>query len=139
MPECAVERPMQALIFDLDGTLVDTVYPHVVAWQQALEEAGMTIDGWRIHRRIGMSGGLFMRAVSREVGRPRPARGCAASGCGGAGTDRTSCSRPVPTASTATRPSSRRAWTSSASYRDAARSSLHGARRLKVLLTPRRT
>src|SRR2546430_4341839 len=70
MPECAVERPMQALIFDLDGTLVDTVCPHVVAWQQALEEAGMTIDGWRIHRRIGMSGGLFTRAVSREVGRP---------------------------------------------------------------------
>src|SRR3989475_8265974 len=61
---------MRALIFDLDGTLVDTVYPHVVAWQQALEEAGMTIDGWRIHRRIGMSGGLFTRAVSREVGRP---------------------------------------------------------------------
>src|SRR5256885_6878252 len=62
--------PMRALIFGLDGTLVDTVYPHVVAWQQALEEAGMTIDGWRIHRRIGMSGGLFTRAVSREVGRP---------------------------------------------------------------------
>jgi HAD superfamily hydrolase (TIGR01509 family) len=61
---------MRAIIFDLDGTLVDTVYPHVVAWQQALQEAGMTIDGWRIHRRIGMSGGLFTRAVSREVGRP---------------------------------------------------------------------
>src|SRR5213078_664426 len=61
---------MRALIFDLDGTLVDTVYPHVVAWQQALEEAGMTIDGWRIHRRIGMSGGLFTRAVAREAGRP---------------------------------------------------------------------
>ncbi len=60
---------MRALIFDLDGTLVDTVYQHVVAWQQALEEAGMPIDGWRIHRRIGMSGGLFTRAVSREVGR----------------------------------------------------------------------
>src|SRR2546427_8778802 len=70
MPECAVERPMQALIFDLDGTLVDTVYPHVVAWQQALEEAGMTIDGWRIHRRLGMSGGLFTRAGSPEGGRP---------------------------------------------------------------------
>src|ERR1700745_3614848 len=60
---------MRALIFDLDGTLVDTFYPHVVAWQQALEEAGMTIDGWRIHRRVGMSGGLFTRAVAREVGR----------------------------------------------------------------------
>src|SRR2546426_11460554 len=72
MPECAVERPMQALIFDLDGTLVDTVYPHVVAWQQALEEAGMTIDGWRLHRRTRMSGGLLTRAGSREVGRPVP-------------------------------------------------------------------
>ena len=60
---------MQALIFDLDGTLVDTVYPHVVAWQRALADAGMPIDGWRIHRRIGMSGGLFARAVAREVGR----------------------------------------------------------------------
>lgn len=61
---------MQALIFDLDGTLVDTVYAHVFAWQRALGEAGMPIDGWRIHRRIGMSGGLFTRAVAREVGRP---------------------------------------------------------------------
>jgi HAD superfamily hydrolase (TIGR01509 family) len=61
---------LQALVFDLDGTLVDTVYAHVLAWQRALAEAGMPIDGWRIHRRIGMSGGLFARAVAREVGRP---------------------------------------------------------------------
>jgi HAD superfamily hydrolase (TIGR01509 family) len=59
----------RALIFDLDGTLVDTVYAHVFAWQRALAEEGMPIDGWRIHRRIGMSGGLFARAVAREVGR----------------------------------------------------------------------
>ncbi len=58
-----------ALIFDLDGTLVDTVYAHVFAWQRALADEGMPIDGWRIHRRIGMSGGLFTRAVAREVGR----------------------------------------------------------------------
>jgi beta-phosphoglucomutase-like phosphatase (HAD superfamily) len=50
---------MPALIFDLDGTLVDTVYAHVSAWQRALAERGMAIDGWRIHRRIGMSGGLL--------------------------------------------------------------------------------
>ena len=60
---------MPALIFDLDGTLVDTVYAHVFSWQRALAEAGMAVDGWRIHRRIGMSGGLFTRAVARELGR----------------------------------------------------------------------
>jgi HAD superfamily hydrolase (TIGR01509 family) len=61
---------VRALIFDLDGTLVDTVYAHVYAWQKALAEAGLPIDAWRIHRRIGMSGGLFTRAVAREIGRP---------------------------------------------------------------------
>jgi HAD superfamily hydrolase (TIGR01509 family) len=60
---------MLALIFDLDGTLVDTVYAHVSAWQRALADAGLSIDGWRIHRRMGMSGGLFTRAVARELGR----------------------------------------------------------------------
>lgn len=60
---------MRALIFDLDGTLVDTVYAHVFAWQRAFAEVGIAIDGWRIHRRIGMSGGLFTRAVAREIGR----------------------------------------------------------------------
>jgi HAD superfamily hydrolase (TIGR01509 family) len=60
---------MPALIFDLDGTLTDTVYAHVFAWQRALAERGLPIDGWKIHRRIGMSGGLFTRAVARELGR----------------------------------------------------------------------
>ena len=60
---------MRALIFDLDGTLIDTVYAHIFAWQKALTEAGMAIEGWRIHRKIGMSGGLFTRAVARELGR----------------------------------------------------------------------
>lgn len=60
---------MRALIFDLDGTLIDTVYAHVFAWQQALAESGMTIEAWRIHRKIGMSGGLFTRAVAREINR----------------------------------------------------------------------
>ena len=63
---------MRAFIFDLDGTLVDTVYGHVVAWQRTLQEAGMPIEGWRVHRRIGMSGGLFVRALAREIGRPLP-------------------------------------------------------------------
>lgn len=61
---------MRVLIFDLDGTLVDTVYAHVFAWQRAFAEMDLPIDGWRIHRRIGMSGGLHIRAAAREVGRP---------------------------------------------------------------------
>lgn len=58
-----------AFLFDLDGTLVDSVYQHVLAWRDALEEAGMPLAVWRIHRRIGMSGGLFVNALAREVGR----------------------------------------------------------------------
>ncbi len=49
---------------------MDTVYAHVFAWQRALAESGLAIDGWKIHRRIGMSGGLFTRAVAREIGNP---------------------------------------------------------------------
>jgi HAD superfamily hydrolase (TIGR01549 family) len=60
---------VHALIFDLDGTLIDTVYGHVFAWQRALSEVELPVDGWRIHRRIGMSGGLFTRALAREIGR----------------------------------------------------------------------
>jgi len=58
-----------ALVFDLDGTLVDSVYQHVLAWHRALLEAGIELSIWRIHRRIGMSGGLFTRALLRETGR----------------------------------------------------------------------
>jgi phosphoglycolate phosphatase-like HAD superfamily hydrolase len=48
-----------AFLFDLDGTLVDSVYQHVLVWREALEEAGIELSVWRIHRRVGMSGGLF--------------------------------------------------------------------------------
>lgn len=56
-----------AFLFDLDGTLVDSVYQHVLAWRDALEEAGMPLSVWRIHRRIGMSGSLFVNALARET------------------------------------------------------------------------
>src|SRR6185437_14335404 len=57
-----------AFLFDLDGTLVDSVYQHVLAWREALETAGLELAVWRIHRRIGMSGGLFVNALMRETG-----------------------------------------------------------------------
>jgi HAD superfamily hydrolase (TIGR01549 family) len=58
-----------AFLFDLDGTLVDSVYQHVLAWREALESADIDLAVWRIHRRIGMSGGLLMHALMRESGR----------------------------------------------------------------------
>ncbi len=68
--EAAPERAQVAFLFDLDGTLVDSVYQHVLAWQEALQGAGIELATWRIHRRVGMSGGLFVRALAREIGRP---------------------------------------------------------------------
>jgi HAD superfamily hydrolase (TIGR01509 family) len=58
-----------AFLFDLDGTLVDSVYQHVRAWHLALRDEGIDLSVWRIHRKIGMSGGLFTNQLLREIGR----------------------------------------------------------------------
>ncbi|HZF39156.1 MAG TPA: HAD family hydrolase [Blastocatellia bacterium] len=63
-----MEKVGPAFLFDLDGTLVDSVYQHVLAWREALEVAGIELAVWRIHRRIGVSGGLFVNALLRETG-----------------------------------------------------------------------
>src|SRR2546427_2830214 len=55
-------------LFDLDGTLVDSVYQHVLAWKEALDAEGIDLSVWRIHRKIGMSGGLFTNQLLREIG-----------------------------------------------------------------------
>ena len=57
-----------AFLFDLDGTLVDSVYQHVLAWRAAMAGVGIELAVWRIHRRIGMSGGLMANAILRETG-----------------------------------------------------------------------
>ena len=54
-------------VFDLDGTLVDSVYQHVLAWKQALDAEGIELSVWRIHRKVGMSGGLFTHQLLRET------------------------------------------------------------------------
>ena len=46
-----IQVPQPALLFDLDGTLVDSVYQHVIAWQEALATCGIELSVWRIHRR----------------------------------------------------------------------------------------
>lgn len=63
-----MQRHDASLVFDLDGTLIDSVYQHVMAWNYALRRANIELSVWRIHRRIGMSGGLFVRALARELG-----------------------------------------------------------------------
>ncbi|WP_342249165.1 HAD family hydrolase [Sphingomonas sp. OTU376] len=61
-------RIQPVFLFDLDGTLVDSVYQHVLAWKDALDAEGVELAVWRIHRRIGMSGGLFTNELVRETG-----------------------------------------------------------------------
>jgi HAD superfamily hydrolase (TIGR01509 family) len=70
MTESEVRPPPEppGMLFDLDGTLIDSVYQHVLAWQQALITFGIDLSVWKIHRRIGMSGGLFLTALLRETG-----------------------------------------------------------------------
>ena len=63
-----MSRVETAFLFDLDGTLVDSVYQHVLAWREALESEGIELSVWRIHRKIGMSGGLFANILLRETG-----------------------------------------------------------------------
>ena len=63
------EPPGPAFLFDLDGTLIDSVYQNVIAWRHALAKLDIDLSVWRIHRRIGMSGGLFVSALLRETGR----------------------------------------------------------------------
>jgi HAD superfamily hydrolase (TIGR01509 family) len=65
---CDPVRSRTAFVFDLDGTLVDSVYQHVLAWREAMSEVGLELAVWTIHRRIGMSGGLMANAILRETG-----------------------------------------------------------------------
>lgn len=58
-----------AFLFDLDGTLIDSVYQHVLAWDHALRAEHIEMSIWRIHRKIGMSGGLFANQLLREINR----------------------------------------------------------------------
>ena len=61
-------RKQTAFLFDLDGTLIDSVYQHVLAWKSSLDQEGIPLSVWRIHRKIGMSGGLFAHILLRETG-----------------------------------------------------------------------
>ena len=55
-----------AILFDLDGTLIDSVYEHVIAWAASLRSVGIVVPNWKIHRRIGMNGKSMIRQLLRE-------------------------------------------------------------------------
>jgi phosphoglycolate phosphatase-like HAD superfamily hydrolase len=71
MARSKVATDLPAFLFDLDGTLIDSVYEHVEAWSRALRAAGIVLPNWKVHRRIGMSGPSFLRELLRETGRSR--------------------------------------------------------------------
>ncbi|MCV7279025.1 HAD family hydrolase [Mycolicibacterium flavescens] len=58
--------PTSAVLFDIDGTLVDSNYLHVHAWYQAFEEAGCGVEAWRIHRLIGMDGTTLVKTLTPD-------------------------------------------------------------------------
>jgi HAD superfamily hydrolase (TIGR01509 family) len=68
VPKPAAAQSIPPLLLDLDGTLVDSVYEHVLAWREALEEVEIRLPNWKIHRRIGRSGKLFLPTLLRELG-----------------------------------------------------------------------
>ena len=80
-----MQSQQTAFLFDLDGTLVDSVYQHVLAWREALEAEGIELSVRRIHRKIGMSGGLLTKhaaARNRASDRSGSRRSAATPPCG---------------------------------------------------------
>lgn len=79
-------RIESAFLLDLDGTLIDSVYQHVLSWKEALNAEGIELSVWRIHRKIGMSGGLFTNQLFARDSRgdqPGQSRTIAAEACRG--------------------------------------------------------
>lgn len=56
-----------AVLFDVDGTLVDSNYLHIHAWQRAFAEVGIDVETWRVHRSIGMDGSTLVRSLSDDA------------------------------------------------------------------------
>ncbi|MGE5697447.1 MAG: HAD family hydrolase [Candidatus Sericytochromatia bacterium] len=56
-----------AVLFDIDGTLVDSNYLHVHAWARAFHDVGIAADSWRIHRSIGLDGSTLVKTLSGDA------------------------------------------------------------------------
>jgi HAD superfamily hydrolase (TIGR01509 family) len=57
------DAPTTAVLFDIDGTLVDSNYAHVDAWSKAFADIGHPVDSWRIHRAIGKDSSLLLSSL----------------------------------------------------------------------------
>ncbi len=55
-----------ALLFDIDGTLVDSTYHHAIAWQRAFDRHELHLPLWRLHRAVGMGGDKLVAHVSGD-------------------------------------------------------------------------
>jgi beta-phosphoglucomutase-like phosphatase (HAD superfamily) len=55
-----------SVLLDVDGTLVDSNYQHVLAWQRAFAEHDLVPGNWRIHRHLGMGGDKLVPALGGE-------------------------------------------------------------------------
>jgi HAD superfamily hydrolase (TIGR01549 family) len=53
-------------ILDVDGTLVETNYPHALAWYRAFTQHHVELPVWRIHRAIGMGGDQLVAALAGD-------------------------------------------------------------------------
>jgi HAD superfamily hydrolase (TIGR01509 family) len=67
MPDKEIGAGSAAVLFDIDGTLVDSNYLHIHAWQRAFAEVGIDVEMWRIHRSIGMDGSTLVRSFSDDA------------------------------------------------------------------------
>jgi len=55
------------VVLDLDGTLVDSVYQHVVAWQAALHDVGLHVSSVRVHDAIGLGGDRLVAHLAGDA------------------------------------------------------------------------
>jgi HAD superfamily hydrolase (TIGR01509 family) len=59
--------PAAAVLFDIDGTLVDSNYLHVHAWHRAFTDVEVPVEAWRIHRSIGMDGSTLLATLAEDA------------------------------------------------------------------------
>jgi len=63
-PPTSDPRPSDAVLFDIDGTLVDSTYHHALAWARAFARRKVDVPLWKVHRAVGMGGDKLVEHVA---------------------------------------------------------------------------